>query len=413
VPETVNVKSRPAVTPTRLAVLALAAALAGCSSLEGLFSGDKVDYRNAAAKAKPLEVPPDLTQLSHESRYQSQGGVVSASAAPGPGAAAQAGGAGGTGASPVPAPATATVALTEIGTMHVERQGQQRWLVVPAKPEQLWPQVRGFWEQRGFVIESENAEAGVLETKWSEDRAKLPDDVVRNTLGKLLGSLYDTGERDRYRTRIERTATGSEIYISHRGAEEVYTNDGSGGTVWRLRPNDPQLEAEMLSHLMVALGVKDPAAARAAVAAASPAAVSTGPATVTAATATPAAADPTARARPLAAAATLEVDEPFDRAWRRVGLALDRGGFTVEDRDRAAGTYYVRYVDPKSAGKEEPGWWARLFGDKANPQAAVRYRIAVKANGEKTLVSVLTSAGTADSGEIGKRIAAQLVTELR
>jgi outer membrane protein assembly factor BamC len=275
--------------------------------------------------------------------------------------------------------------------MRIERQGQLRWLVVPMTPEQLWPQLRPFWEQRGFAIEVEDAAAGIIETNWAENRAKLPSEAVRNVVGRLLGTLYDTGERDRYRTRVERTAEGSEVYITHRGAEEAYATESRDGTVWRGRPSDPQLEAEMLSRLMVRLGAKDEPAR----------------------TAVAAAAEVPTRARAVAGSAALELDEPFDRAWRRVGLALDRGGFTVEDRDRAGGLYYVRYVDPKSAGKEEPGWWARLMGDAGASSTPVRYRIAVKASGNKTLVSVLTSAGAADTGENGKRIAAQLTNELR
>ncbi|MDP3222830.1 MAG: outer membrane protein assembly factor BamC, partial [Rubrivivax sp.] len=218
-------------------------------------------------------------------------------------------------------------------------------------------------------------------------------------------NLYDTGERDQFRMRLERTATGSEIYIAHRGAEEVYADERRENTRWRARPSDPQLEAEMLSRLMISLGAKEEVA-RPLVAgadAASPKAAPPG---------TPAQAQP-ARARVVAGGAALEVDDPFDRAWRRVGLALDRGGFTVEDRDRSQGVYYVRYVDPKSLGKEEPGFWARLMGNDRNPLAAVRYRIAVKGVGDKSVVAVLTSAGTADVGENGQRIASALVTELR
>jgi len=360
-------------------VAALGLLQAGCSSLD-MDTGDKVNYRSTATKSKPLEVPPDLTQLARDSRYQAQGGVVSASTA---------------GAAPVAAVAGApTVALNAQGAMRIERQGQQRWLVVDETPEKLWPQLRAFWEQRGFTIAVEDAKAGVLETTWAENRAKLPVDAVRNTIGRLLGNLYDTGERDQFRMRVERTATGSEIYIAHRGAEEVYINERKENTTWRGRPSDPQLEAEMLARLMLSLGAKEEPG-RPLVASVS------------------AATEPPARARAVAGSAALEVDEPFDRAWRRVGLALDRGGFTVEDRDRNLGVYYVRYVDPKSVGKEEPGFWARLMGDGSNPLAAVRYRIAVKGNGDKSVVAVLTSAGAADVGENGQRIATALVTELR
>ena len=385
-------KSLPAAFPIRISTLALLAALgiqAGCSSLDSGLSGDSVDYKSTATKSKRLEVPPDLSQLARESRYQPQGGVITASSA---GTVATAG----TAATGAPsatgvATVTPTVALSSSGGMRVERQGQQRWLVVPMTPEQLWPQVRAFWEQRGFNLVVDDAKSGLLETNWAENRAKLPNDIIRNTIGKVFGNLWDTGERDQFRTRVERTATGSEVYIAHRGVEEVYTSDRKEGTAWRARSADSQLEAEMLTRLMVSLGVRDEPA-RTLVAAAPEAPV---------------------RARAVAGGAAIEVDDPFDRAWRRVGLALDRSGFTVEDRDRTLGVYYVRYVDPKNAGKEEPGFWARLLGDSSNPQAAIRYRIAVKGSGDKTLVAVLTSAGAADVGENGQRIASLLVNELR
>ncbi len=385
-------KSLPAVTLFRLSALALAASLAAsltaCSALDGLF-GDKADYRNPAAKPKALEVPPDLTQLARESRYQVQGGVISASgaAASAPAAVAAVAGA---------APAQAVVALAAQGAIRVERSGQQRWLVVPATPEVLWPQIKAFWEQRGFSVESNDAAVGVMETGWVENRTRVPDDLLRSTVGRWIGGLYDSGERDRFRTRIERTSAGSEIYVSHRGIVEVHTDERRENLAWRARPADPQLEAEMLARLMIALGPKEEAARA--------------PAPVTQVTQAP---ESPARARALEGAAALEIDEPFDRAWRRVGLALDRGGFTVEDRDRNAGLYYVRYVDPKSAGKDEPGWWSRLLGDNSNPQAAVKYRISIKGNAGKSVVTVLTSAGAADSGENGKRIAATLISELR
>jgi outer membrane protein assembly factor BamC len=385
--------------------LVAVASLAGCTMFgEGLLSGDKVDYRGATVSAKPLEVPPDLTQLARESRYQPQGGVVSAStaaAAPGaapPGAAASPAAAAGTAAAVAPA----TVALTSQGAVRIERAGQQRWLVVSQTPEQLWPQVRTFWEELGFTLDVADAQVGIMETNWSENRAKLPNDAIRNTLGRLLKNLYDTGERDRFRTRIERAAGGgSEIYITHRGAEEGWADQRKETTSWRARDNDPQLEAEFLSRLMVKLGGGSADQARSAITAA---AGTTSPAAGMAAP---------VRTTPGNTATSMVVDEPFDRAWRRVGLALDRGGFTVEDRDRASGLYYVRYVDPKTVGQEEPGWWSRLFGKKDNPGGAQRLRIAVKGTGDKTTVSVQKSTGEPDVGENAQRIVGLLMGELR
>ena len=377
---------------TRLTTLALAASLvAGCSSLGNLFGNDDADYRGGATRRPRLEVPPDLTQLARESRYQTTGGVVSAAAV-----AANA-------AAPAPAASAPTVAPSQIDGMRIERDGQERWLVVPKSPEQLWPQLRTFWERNGFTLAIDNPKTGILETNWNENRAKLPKDAVRNLIGSVLGNLYDTGERDLFRTRVERTANGSEIYISHRGVAEVYADARHETTTWRARPSDPGLEAEMLSRLMLALAGTDEAQrASAAVTPVQPAAVPSLP----------------ARARTLtdAGSAALEVDEPFDRAWRRVGLALDRGGFTVEDRDRAQGLYYVRYIDPTTAGQEEPGFFARLFGSGKTSAAPVRYRIEVKAEGTegtKTTVRVLTSSGAPETGDNGRRIVTQLVKELR
>jgi outer membrane protein assembly factor BamC len=364
----------------RLATLALAVALAGCSTTESLF-GSKVDYQAGAAKTAPLEVPPDLTQLAKDSRFQPQGGVVSAAAAAGA-------------RTVTAAPGAPTVAVNQRGDLRIERQGQTRWLVVPAStPEQLWPRVRAFWVQRGFDIQVDDAAVGVMETAWTENRAKLPNDVIRNTLGRVLGGFFDTGERDLFRTRLERTANGTEIFVSHRGLSEEYTNERKESTVWRARASDPQLEAEFLSRLMLALGGSEEMATPTQVAAVPGAAAR-------------------ARALPNQASAALEVDEPFDRAWRRVGLALDRSGFSVEDRDRAGGLYYVRYIDPASAGQEEPAFWQRWFsGDKT--LQAVRYRIALQAAGEKTAVSVQTFAGQPENSENARRIVGLLVNELR
>ena len=370
--------------------LALTAALAlgACSTVNDFLAGDKIDYKSQSTKTARLEVPPDLTQLQRDSRYQPQsGGVVSASTfgtaatATTPAAAATA--------------TTASVAPTTIGQMRIVREGNQRWLTVPMPAEQLWPQLQAFWQERGFNLLVDNAQAGVMETDWAENRANIPKDIIRRTIGRVLDTLYDSGLRDRFRVRVERSANGSEVFLSHRGMIEVYTTDRKEQTTWTHRPNDPELEAEFLSRLMVRLGAKEEVA-RSVVA--SP--VTTAP-----------------RARIVAgqAAATLQVDEGFDRAWRRVGLSLDRSGFTVEDRDRASGVYFVRYADPKTTATAEPGFLAKLlsFGKSEAPLAPLRYRIAIKADGERSSVSVLNAQGGPENGAVGQRIVGLLVDDLK
>jgi outer membrane protein assembly factor BamC len=370
------------ISPLRAASLALALSLAGCSTFENMVSGDKVDYRSSGGKTAGLEVPPDLTQLSRDSRYQQQSGTISASTFQAPSA------------NPT---ITATVAPASQGELRIERTGNQRWIVTNMTPEQVWPQLQSFWKERGFNLASEQAEVGVMETDWAENRAKIPGDFIRNTLGRVIDSLYSTGERDKFRTRVERTATGSEIYISHRGMVEVYSNSQKDSTVWQPRPSDPQLEAEFLQRVMIRLGSKEEQAKTAVAAAATP---------------------QPARARLVEGqgAATLQVDDNFDRAWRRVGVALDRSGFTVEDRDRAQGIYFVRYINSSHTNKEEPGLLGRLFSfgkTKDDPTGLVKYRVVVKSDGDRSTVAVFNAQGGPENGEAGKRIVKLLVDDLK
>ena len=377
------------------ALLVALTGITGCSSMSDALTPAKVDYRTAAAKTATLEVPPDLTQLTNDPRYQApSGAVVSANAIQSatPGARTEA----------ATGPA---IAPQQVGSLHIERAGTQRWLVTPLTAEQLWPVLHSFWQEQGFTLERDQPELGVMETDWMENRAKIPQDIVRRTIGKVFSGLYDSGLRDRYRTRIERTANGAEVYITHRGAEEVYTSDRKDQTVWQVRPADPGLEAEMLARLMLKLGAPEQAAAEAKAsaekAAGTPVPGETLPARARLVTDVPGAA--------------LRVDDGFERSWRRVGSALDRTGFTVEDRDRTQGVYYVRYVDPKLAGKEDPGFFARLFGaKKAEGSAGERLRIQVQGeNPNSTLVSVQDTQGAPQKSDSARNIVRLLVNELK
>jgi outer membrane protein assembly factor BamC len=386
-PETPHVTVSHRSTAVRLAALLLVCGLAACSSMENLLGGDKIDYRSVGAtRDKGLEVPPDLTQLSRDSRFQPTAGSISA-------AQFQAG----TAATTTAAAVGSNVAPAAVGDIRLEREGNQRWLAVGLPPEQLWPQLQAFWKERGFALSLDQPELGVMETDWAENRAKLPQDIIRNTIGKVLDSLYSTGERDKFRTRVERTSAGSEVYLTHRGMVEVYSGDRKETTVWQPRAPDPQLEAEMLQRIMLKLGVKEETVKTAA---------APGGPTVA----------PRARVVEGQPAATLQVDDNFDRAWRRVGLALDRSGFTVEDRDRTQGLYFVRYVDPAQAGKDEPGFLARWFsfGRKKDALSGpAKYRVQVKGDGERSVVTVLNAQGQPENGDAGKRIVGMLVEDLK
>lgn len=353
----------------KIGLLAAVCALSACSVLES----DRIDYKSAS-KGPTLEVPPDLTQLSRESRYVLPGGSVSASSY-----------------SVGQTVASLPTAASAVGDVRIERAGNQRWLVVNRSPDQLWGPVRDFWQESGFLLSMDQPNLGIMETDWAENRAKIPQDFIRNTLGRLIDSVYSTSERDRFRTRLERSPTGgTEIYISHRGMIEVYNNNQKDQTVWQPRPTDPELEAEFLRRLMVRLGVPQEQARTAA----APAQGST------------------SRVASLNNQPVVVIDEPFDRAWRRVGLALDRTGFTVEDRDRSQGTYFVRYVPP-NPDKKEPGFFGRLFSRSDSAEAPLKYRINLRTEGQQTTVSVLTANGAPETSANAQRIVQVIADDLR
>jgi outer membrane protein assembly factor BamC len=377
--------------PWLLPVVAVVAAIAaGCSSI-GLTS-DKVDYKSVQP-VKPLDVPPDLSQLPRSDRYTvpERPGVASAASIAAPAAAPIAVG----GATVAPA----------FPNARIERAGNQRWLAVDVPPETAYAVVKEFWPSIGLAIEREDPAAGIIETVWAENRAKLPQDIIRRTIGRVFDTLYSTGERDKYRTRIERTAKNtSEIYISHRGMIEVFTSQAQDSTKWQPRPSDPEMEAEMLQRLALRF------APRAAQTAATPAAAG-----ATSASAAPAVPQV---ARLVKGAdgrnERVDIDEPFDRAWRRVGLALDRGGFTVEDRDRAKGMYFVRYLDPEYEAKQrdKQGFFSKLLGREPKIEAQ-QFRVQVTAAGNATQVTVLDKDGKPAAGATGDKILAQINEQLR
>ncbi len=384
-------------TATRLACTAFVLSLAGCSTIDSLFSTDKVDYKAASRQTQGLDIPPDLTQLAKDNRAQVQGGSITASALSAVKPASS------TNAQSLVA---GSVAANAAGDVRLERSGAERWLHTAATPEQLWPQIRTFWQERGLDVVKEQPEVGVMETNWGENRAKLPQDFVRSTIGKVFDGLYSTGERDMYRTRVERSATGTDIFISHRGMQEVYTSQGRDSTAWQNRPTDTYLEAEMLSRLMLKLGGKEDAA-KTVVAEAGKPATATTPSTLKVGGESQA---PVRRALS-EVPDSLSVNDGFDRAWRRVGLSLDRHGFTIEDRDRAAGLFFLRYADPEQAGKDEPNFFQRLFGAKA--ATPVRYRVSVKAEGVKSTVRILDDRSQPIADDNAKRILSLLMDDLR
>ena len=371
----------------------LLALLAGCGSMQDLVQGQKIQYKSESKQElPPLEVPPDLTSPVRDDHYalpdvHPQGSATLSTYNVERGGVVRAG---------------STDVLPHVPKVRLERAGSERWLVVSEPPEKVWPVVKEFWQSLGFLIKTENPETGVMETDWAENRAKIPYSPIRSLLGKVFDSVYSTGTRDKFRTRLERgRAPGTtEVYISHRGMVEVYTSKDESSTAWEPTPPDPGLEAEFLRRLMVRFGVED-ARARAELAESG---------------------EKIERAKLVRAAngsSSLELTDPFDRAWRRVGLALDRVAFTVVDRDRSKGLYYVRYVDPKSDGQsgsdKDKGFLSKLEfwrSDKSQVKPE-QYRVLVKQVGSVSEVRVLDKDGQQDNSDTGRRILSLLLEQLK
>ncbi|MBM3385269.1 MAG: outer membrane protein assembly factor BamC [Betaproteobacteria bacterium] len=375
-------------SPARFcAAIAAAALLGACQSANEVLEGKKVDYKSAGT-LPPLEIPPDLTVPTRDDRYalpdSSKGSATLSEFQAGRALAPRPG---------------STAVLPSVERMRIERTGTQRWLVINQPPEKLWAFVKDFWQENGFLVSLELPEAGVMETDWAENRAKIPQDWIRQALGKLLDQIYSSSERDKFRTRLERGEEGAtEIYISHRGMTEVFVDALRQRTMWQARNPDPELEAEFLRRLMVRLGTGEEQAKRQ---------LAVAPQVARA-----------ALSKDIGGIETLEVFEPFDRTWRRVGLALDRIGFAVEDRDRQKGEYFVRYADPEAEMAkldDKRGMLSRLAFWKPSDrkEKTEQYRIHVHQLDGKCVVQVLAKDSAAEGSRSSRRIISLLHEQLK
>jgi outer membrane protein assembly factor BamC len=327
--------------------------LTACKSIT---SSDTVDYKSTGAVRGPnLSYPPDLITAQADRRYIVQDGTATMSEY---------------NAVMKKSVQMRNNVMTGIPGMRIARDGERRWLVVEKSATELYPQVKDFWQENGFLLVIDSPSTGIMETDWAENRGKIPQDFIRSTLGSVLNSIYDTGERDKYKTRLEVSKPGeTEIYITQKGALEKCATDSTGSciyTVWTSRPNDPELEAVFLARLMERLGMTQEQA-KAAVAA------PLGPKT------------PKAKfVQEASNRGYIELSVSFDRSWRDVGLALDRSNFTVEDRNRSNGVYYVRYVNAKDVG-DTKGFFSKLFSSKDDTKLqAKKYQVIVKSTGENS-----------------------------
>jgi outer membrane protein assembly factor BamC len=366
-----------------LIVAALLVWVSGCSWLNSAFPDRSKDYRKAQTAAS-LEVPPDLTatpdtdSLVVPGKQTTLSGYTTARESVGRG--------------------SSEAVLPSPDGMEIERDRDRRWLVVKGDPSAVWPQAREFWLENGFLIVVEDPTIGILETNWMQSREYIPQGAIRNLISRVWEGAYSSGFQDRYRMRLEvgEQPGTTEVYITHQGMEEHLegTPDSTQTTVWAPRPPDPGLEAEMLTRMMVFLGTTPEQAERSLAAADEP---------------------EQARAELIqkgSGQASLIVHEGFERAWRSVGITLDRVDFAVEDRDRSGGIYYVRYNDPLKGQKKSVLSKLAFWSDDDDEKAAT-YQIKLTDDGADTRVVVLNEEGQPETSVTAVRILTLLHEELK
>ena len=303
-----------------LGLLSLAAvALAACSSTGDEQTNKQFYYTAGAVKVRSLEVPPDLTSPVGNDRYSIPGnneeGIRFSDFSRG---GAKTGGA----------------VSAETRTVRLMRSGNQRWLEVNDKAENIWPLVKAFWQENGLTIKTDNQQTGLIETDWAENRAKVSMQGMDNVLGGALEGLYSPPERDQYRTLLERGRDGkvTEITIQHSGQHQVQSSRQMAYR-WVDRPADAELESTMLQLLVAKLNASSAA--------------------VTSVQAPPAALQPAVKLQTRAdGSKSILLSEPFDKSWRKVTLALEQSGIALEDKDRSKGIFFLRAA--KNADKDAP-----------------------------------------------------------
>jgi outer membrane protein assembly factor BamC len=358
--------------------------LTACSFLDRVFPDKSKDYRKAEP-TQPLEVPPDLTTTPTTDALVVPSGSTTLSGY----TSARETLAGGGGASPV---------LPSQESLRFERERDRAWLVVQGEPAAVWPEAREFWLESGFFIMQEDPAIGILQTDWTENTESIPEDPIRRLISRVTPSLYSSAYRDRYRMRLERgEGPGTtEVFISHQGVEEIVTDpDDEASTMWESRPSDPGLESIMLKRMMIFLGVQPQQAEQ------------------LVAEEKPVQKDRAQLIQQESGESVLLLHEDYSKAWRNVGIVLDRVDFAVEDRDRLQGLYYVRYNDPLK-GQKDKGLLSKLAFWSSDDESEVQHlQLKLTDDGADTRVVVLNSEGEHEASVTAVRILKLLFKELK
>jgi len=337
----------------------------------------KVDYKKEKQAEQDLEIPPDLTKSSIDDTRMIPDATPSGTATYSDYVGDQ------KPSAPTGGSAKSGEVLPRIEHVHVKRDGDQRWLAVRASVKDVWNKVIAFWHENDISLLEQDPAVGVMRTHWIESR---PD-----------ANAEFAAMRDQYRVRLEEgeEAGVTEVYLTHRGMEKRFVKGVAKGPVWVIRPTDHGLEAEMMRRMMLFFGVSDKRVEKD--------------------LAQHDAHKHRAQLLQEGGQSELEILEAFPRAWRITGMALDRGGFAVEDRDRAKGIYYVRYNDPMQDGKKEKGFLSKLafWSNDDDVDKETQYQVRLHESGKTTRVTIQDNNGVRSNSDTAKRILGLLHEQIK
>jgi outer membrane protein assembly factor BamC len=338
--------------------------LGGCNflpSLDDVMPDKRTEYKKSDSLPE-LEVPPDLTSQSINDSMAIPNEPASMTQLQQQRAAAA-------------APAAAAAGPDE------------QWVAVRQPRADMWPKLRAYFGGKGFPIEVDDAELGVLETGWGAPQA--------------------AGGTQRYKFRVfsEPGATPDITVLFISSQRQIVSKGEDGGAQWLDQDADPaadRLVAGELNQLLNGSGATPVAAAgSAAPVAPAPAAASDVPAS--AAPAAPAPQQPLAEIRDAGdGRIMLALPDEYSLAWPRTDQALQRGGLFIEGKDEAKGLYRISYF--KASEEEKKSWLSKMkfWGDdEAKGQA---YQISLTGVGKRTEMIVMNDDGEWDSSEDARRI---------
>ncbi|MEN8178502.1 MAG: outer membrane protein assembly factor BamC [Pseudomonadota bacterium] len=364
----------------------LSSLLTACSSSGGFFSDKEKAYRSQREAVDNLEIPPDLSSSAINDAMTIPGGSSASYSDYSQGGQT-------TGSSRL----AGSQVLPEFDDIEVKRDGNQRWLHINADPTDVWFKVVEFWRKNGLLLVEQDPAIGVMTTDWLESRSDVEQGALTEFLRNAFDSIYSSATRDRFRVRLERGEESgtTELFLTHRGLEEKLVKDVSGEadtTYWTPRPSEPETEAAMLRSLMVHLGVSEEQAERS--------------------LAKPETKQERSRLVATEQKIELIINEQFARAWRLTGVALDRVGFAVEDRNRSDGIYYVRYK--ALADKEEKGFFSWLaFWRDDDELDENQYQVKLAELGNETQVIVSNLKGERQNSKTAVRLLTLLHEQIR